>query len=98
MSYKVLLSTTAESDLKEIYDWYEFQKNGLGGEFLIDAEASFQLLSEFPHYQIRYGQIRYKSLKRFPHLIHFQIKESSKEVWIEAILHPSKFPRDFRKG
>ncbi|MFN8395390.1 MAG: type II toxin-antitoxin system RelE/ParE family toxin [Bacteroidia bacterium] len=98
MKYSVLISTTAEADLVEIYKWYEFQRTGLGDEFMTDFERSLQSLSEFPHYQLRYGEIRYKSLHRFPHLIHYRLFESTQKVLVEAVMHPSQFPRDFRKG
>lgn len=48
MSRRVIVRSVAETDLSEIYDWYESASSGLGARFIISFEAGLSLLSRLP--------------------------------------------------
>ncbi len=97
MKFQVLLSPAAEDDAFEIEAWYESKKPGLGAEFVQSLRRSLQALTTFPHYEIRYDNIRFKGMNPFPHILHFWVDDKEKVVEVIAILHPAQDPRGASK-
>ncbi len=97
MKFQVLLSPAAEDDAFEIEAWYESKKPGLGAVFVQSLGRSLQTLTAFPHLEIRYDNIRFKGIDRFPHLLHFWVDDEERIVEVIAILHPAQDPRSAAK-
>jgi len=86
--YSISWEPKTRREEKEIYDYYEVRKEGLGDEFLNELERVETLLTKHPKIaQIKYKNRRHISLKRFPHKIVFLIDENKKNVQILAIIH-----------
>lgn len=86
MKYDVIIRPEAELDIELIAEWYEFQRNGLGHEFLISLDDGINLIANHPEiYQIRFRNTRICLLHRFPYGIYYFIEE--KCVIIFAIQH-----------
>jgi|GEM_PF-3928958 len=47
--YDVLFIESAKAEIKEIFLWYEKQKEGLGVEFITETEKVIETLSNFPY-------------------------------------------------
>jgi len=90
--HKITRRQRAENDAKEIYDYYEDCREGLGGEFLKELEERIQkILVGFPKIvPIAYKNRRRLTLKKFPHQVVFIINEIKKEVQLLAIIHPKR--------
>ncbi len=70
MSYTIQLQTEALQDIKEAFDWYEEQRNGLGYELLEEIDKCYSKLSEHPqHYTYLNNVFRRIRVKRFPYLL-----------------------------
>jgi plasmid stabilization system protein ParE len=67
MKRTVRLREEAERDLAAAASWYEQQRAGLGHEFLNEALAAFQLVSEQPlTYPVVHRDTRRALMTRFP--------------------------------
>lgn len=91
MSLPIRLSAQATLDLIDGYNWYEHLRTGLGRDFALCVEASFEQLAANPFIsQVRYFDVRIKSIDRFPYGIHYVIAPSSLDVI--GIIHFSRNP------
>ncbi len=83
-------------ELADAVLWYEAKKQGLGGEFLADVEATLPLVEgrprAFPRLQdVRPGlEIRRALLARFPYALVFLVHEE--EVRVLAVAHTKRRP------
>lgn len=68
----MIIRDKAELQLRDIYNWYEEQKKGLGYEFLLSTEASLSAMSRNPLlFQLRFKNIRCATVARFPYGIYY---------------------------
>jgi len=90
--YKLARDKKAEDQAKEIYDYYEDCREGLGDEFFKELEERTEsILVRFPKIvPIAYANRRRLTLKRFPHYVVFIIDETKKEVQVIAIIHSKR--------
>ncbi|AEL25661.1 MULTISPECIES: type II toxin-antitoxin system RelE/ParE family toxin [Cyclobacterium] len=98
MSYKVKLLSEASLDIKEIIEWYNEEKQGLGRRFYKSLKSRLNYISNYPfHCQVAYRDIRNILVDKFPYQIHFRIKESEKSIIVIAITHTSRNPRVWKR-
>ena len=90
--YEILIEDRAALDFQNGIDYYDEQQAGLGKKFNDSFENEISALSKNPFYQLRYSTIRCKPIKKFPYLIHFQVNEANKIVFVFAIINTSKDP------
>jgi toxin ParE1/3/4 len=95
MKYRVALSPEAELDLFEASDWYEFERPGLGDEFITHVKLRLRDIGERPlsFPEVEPG-IHRSILQRFPYGIYFAV--SSEEIGIIAIIHSSRNPEHWK--
>ena len=92
MTYKVIIKPSAEADLKEIYQWYNSKKDGLGERFIDELENKIHVLEANPEsFQKRYKAIRFLLVKKFPYCIHYTVE--GENVFVHAILSTSRNPK-----
>jgi plasmid stabilization system protein ParE len=85
----------AEKDLTDASDWYDRQRAGLGGEFLLELQATLDRICGSPEiYAPEYRNVRRAGLNRFPYFVSYRILGSCVEVL--AVLHVSRHPRAWR--
>jgi plasmid stabilization system protein ParE len=91
MKRTVRLREEADRDLAAAASWYEQQRAGLGHEFLDEALAAFQLVSEQPlTYPVVHRDTRRALMTRFPFGIYFRAEQS--QIVVVAVVHGSRHP------
>ncbi len=94
MSYKVKLLSEASLDIKEIIEWYNEERQGLGRRFYESLKSRLNYISNYPfHCQVGYRDVRNILVDKFPYQIHFRIKEPDKSIIVIAVTHTSRDPR-----
>ncbi len=95
---KLILKPLAEIEITEAAIWYNFQRDGLGEEFLLALEAKFNEIKRNPYlFKIIYKNGRRAFSNRFPYGIFFITEETI--IYILAIVHTSRNPKIWkRKG
>ena len=92
MTLTVHLRPEAEADLEEAATWYEGQVAGLGEEFLNEALAAFDAISENPAlYPVVHRCTRRALMRRFPFGIYYRAETNL--LVVVAIMHGSRHPR-----
>lgn len=93
---KLKLKPLAEIDITEAAIWYNFQRDGLGEEFLLALEAKFNEIKRNPYqFKIIYKNVRRAFPNRFPYGIFFIMEENI--IYILAIVHTSRNPKTWKK-
>jgi toxin ParE1/3/4 len=94
--FKLIFKPLAEIDIAEAAIWYNFQREGLGEEFLLALEAKFNEIQRNPHqFSIIYKNVRRSFPNRFPYGIFFITEENI--IYILAIVHTSRNPKIWKK-
>jgi len=89
------LTPEAEDELTEAALWYEDRREGLGLEFLEEAERTFQAIETNPQsYQEVHLDIRRATLRRFPYSVFYVIDRDT--VGVLAVHHNSRDPRRWK--
>ncbi len=91
MAYNISLQVEAISEIREAFDWYEEQKDGLGYELLEEIEACYEKLLINPH---RYSFINpnYRRIRtgRFPYILVYEIEGD--DIIINSVRHIKRQP------
>lgn len=86
------LTSDAEDEVSEAALWYEGRREGLGIDFLEEAERVFQEIEENPQlFQVVHLDIRRANLRRFPYSVYYVVHRDV--VGILAVHHNSRDPR-----
>ena len=89
---KRYLTSEAEDEITEAAVWYEDRREGLGTEFLEEAERVFMRIEKDPTlYQTVHLDIRRANLRRFPYSIYFVVHRDV--IGVLAVHHNSREPR-----
>jgi ParE toxin of type II toxin-antitoxin system, parDE len=72
--FSIVLSPAAIADIQKGIDYYKQIDKALGIRFHNSVKSTFNELKKSPHYQIRYKNVRIRTVKNFPYLVHFIIK------------------------
>ena len=97
MNFQVKITEYAKNDLKIAYEFYDFQKTGLGKYFLDIILSEIELLEVYGclHQKI-FGYHRMIS-KKFPFGIYYECDKKEKIIYIIAILDLRKNPKSIEK-
>ncbi len=89
----VLLHPAAEAELLDALEYYERQRQGLGGELRRDFEAVLEKVRKNPFsYAVTdTGGVRYASFRKFRYRVVFL--DLNDHLWIVAVSHHSRHPR-----
>ncbi len=95
LSLELILRPEAESDVKEVYAWYEARREGLGSDFMEELEKLFAFIQENPRmYPRDHKELRRALLKRFPYAVFYALRYD--EIVVSAVFHQSRDPRRWR--
>jgi len=95
MTMEVIIRPEAEADMKTAFEWYEEQNSGLGSDFLLCADATFNRIARHPQqFQQLHKDIRRALTRRFPYQIFFIIEKH--HVVVLAVLHAKRSPHQWR--
>jgi plasmid stabilization system protein ParE len=86
MGFSIEIQIEALRDLRDAFDWYEQQREGLGYEFLAEIETCYQKLVVNPeHYSYLNENFRRVKANRFPYLLIYEIEDS--RVIVNSVRH-----------
>lgn len=94
MTYTLLLSTKANEELENAFDWY-YHKSKLSAQHFFDEVFSrIEVIRKYPkRYPKKSKNFREVSLKKFPFSIVYELEEYKKLVFIHAIFHQKRNPK-----
>jgi plasmid stabilization system protein ParE len=96
VSRRLHVRDEAELDVIDAVAWYEDQRIGLGGEFLIELDAVMQRMVQTPlQFPIVKDNVRRALLHRFPYSVYFLV--SNEMVDVIAVLHQHRDPRTWEQ-
>ena len=76
MPFKLKITPTAFNDLQDSIDYYNKQQKGLGKIFKAAVILTFNELKVIPTSgTFMYHSVRYKIIKKFPHIILYELLE-----------------------
>jgi len=86
VKYELLLRGKAKADIRRAARWYEYQRKGLGREFVAEVDATLARLETNPEqYEIVHREIRHAILRRFPYGVFYRIR--TVKISVFAVLH-----------
>jgi plasmid stabilization system protein ParE len=93
---KIKILESAKEDLKEGYQFYELQEEGVGNYFLESLFSDIESLRLFAGiHSIHFGKYYRLLSKRFPFAVYYRIEEN--EVRVYAVLDCRRDPAWIRK-
>lgn len=82
-----------ELDVDEAYAWYEEQEPGLGDDWLLCLDETFDKISRNPEiYGRLLGDVRCAMLQRFPYNVYFAFRGVKESVLVLGVFHASRDP------
>jgi toxin ParE1/3/4 len=95
MTWRLIVRPEAEKDIAEAFEWYERQRKGLGDDFLLRVESTFDTLFHDPFaYAPIYKETRRKLLRRFPYGVFYII--NSDRIIVLAVIHAKRHPLSWK--
>jgi toxin ParE1/3/4 len=92
MAYTLFIQKEAILEIREAYDWYEEQKEGLGYELIAEIETCYKIIADHPE---RYSFINhlYRRIKanRFPYIVVYEIEGDN--IFVNSVCHIKRRPR-----
>jgi len=83
-------------EIKESYEWYQNQAEGLGDDFLAELESVFKAIKELPNTWPKFSMnCRRFLLSKFPFSVIYRTKNNS--IFVLAITHNSRKPGYWEK-
>jgi toxin ParE1/3/4 len=93
---QLLFRPAAAADLEEAWRWYEERRQGLGDEFLAEAEAAIARILAAPlACAVAYKDRRRALLHRFPYSVVYRVLED--QIVVLAVFHAKRHPRVWRE-
>jgi len=91
MAYNISFQIEAIVEIREAFEWYEDQKDGLGYELLGEIETCYENLTANP---LRYSFINqnYRRIKtnRFPYIVVYEVEGD--DIIINSVRHIKREP------
>lgn len=94
IAWSLSLSSRAEKEIGQAWEWYEDRQYGLGGRFVKEIAELLRRIEQNPtRYPLRYKSYRETSVPVFPYLIIYRISEKKKTIRIVSVFHTSLNPK-----
>ena len=92
--YTSILSTRAQKEIAQSWDWYEERQQTLGDRFVKEVINKIRLIEQNPgRYPTRYKTYKETLLNIFPFLIIYRLNRRKKSVRIISVFHSSLNPQ-----
>jgi toxin ParE1/3/4 len=86
----------ATADIETAFNWYEQQRDGLGGEFETAVRQALDLVENMPELgPIVQQDVRRVLISRFPYAVYYRVTDAAIEI--RACLHQRRSPRVWRR-
>lgn len=96
MTLELIIRPEAEEEMAEAYDWYEKRVYGLGSEFLLNVDATMNVILRNPQqFSVVYGNLRRALTRRFPYQILFVVEDS--RIIVIAVFHVKRNPKRWQE-
>ena len=98
---ELVLDKAAEEELVAAVSWYEQRKPGVGEDFLVAVEATFELIQRFPQIgrlrpaDAKERRVRKLSVEGFPFSVMY--REMPNGIYVVAIAHDRRRPGYWRR-
>lgn len=91
MAYNISLQIEVILEIREAFEWYEDQKDGLGYELLDEIESCYENLTANPlrHSFINQNYRRIKT-NRFPYILIYEVEGD--DIIINSVRHIKRKP------
>lgn len=91
MALPIVFRPGVGRDLAAAYQWYEQQIGGLGEQFLVEVNASFDTIEQFPGmFAPFYADVRRVLVSRFPYAVFYRLEPH--RIVVLAVLHTARDP------
>ena len=95
MTKRIIVRAAAEADMAEAQEWYNAQRLGLGEQFVLCVEETFERLSHTPEmHQKVFKDARRAFVRRFPYLVYYRVRSDA--VVILAVVHGRRDPQHWQ--
>lgn len=92
MSLPVVFRRRVHHDLAAAFDWYEEQRPGVGDEFLVAVQTTFQSIGLHPNmFGLIHEEIRRAIVPRFPFAVFYTVEPD--RIVVLRVLHSARNPR-----
>ena len=92
--YKFVFTIEADQDVKAAQKYYNDQLPGLGKRFKGEVNLQLQLLRGNPLTRsVRYGKIRFATLKNFPYSINYSVENNC--IIVYAVISDYRNPKEY---
>ncbi len=89
--YKLILTRRAIDEIQKTIDYYNSQQKGLGLRFYTDLKRQASSIRQNPFSRaIRYDDIRFAMLDKFPYAAHYNIEGNS--IIIQGVISTHQDP------
>ncbi len=85
--FKLLIYDRALNEIDQVEQYYEDQQPNLGIRFKKSVFDAFNSLQINPYYQIRYSTFRCLPLKKFPFMVHYELDEEKRVIFVYAVIN-----------
>jgi len=93
IAYITILSTRAQKEITQAWEWYEERQQILGDRFVKEVINKLRLIEQNPErYPTRYKSYKETSVNIFPFLVIYRINRKKKSVRIVSVFHTSLNP------
>jgi plasmid stabilization system protein ParE len=93
-AYFSILSTRAQKEIIQAWEWYEERQQSLGNRFLKEVINKIRLIEQNPErYATRYKSYKETTVPVFPFLIIYSLNHKKKSIRIVSVFHTSLNPK-----
>ena len=93
-AYSAVLSSRAQKEISEAWNWYEDRQRGLGDRFLKEVITRIRKIEQTPErYPTRFKSYKETPVPVFPFLIIYRINKKGKLIQIVSVFHTSMHPK-----
>jgi plasmid stabilization system protein ParE len=93
IAYISILSTRAQKEITQAWEWYEERQQTLGDRFIKEVINKLRLIEQNPErYPTRYKSYKETSVNVFPFVIIYRINRKKRSVRIVSVFHTSLNP------
>lgn len=93
-AYSSTISSRAQKEISESWNWYEERQQGLGDRFVKEVIYRITEIEQHPErYPSRFKSYKETLIDTFPYLIIYRVNKSKKLIRIVSVFHTSLSPR-----
>lgn len=96
MSLPIVLRSEAEAEFDEAFNFYDFQRAGLGPTFAVEVQRVFDRIATKPLiHPIVFADIRKAVVRKFPYSVFY--REHHNRIEVIAVFHGNRNPSEWKR-